>query len=585
MTEYFEVHHRDGAARRGELRLADPVRTPALVDDVLEDAGSLWPADREVPDGDDGALTVLPHRAFPPGTDEEVSAAFAVDYPEVEYPNAVVVSGDSAADHGADGYFLSTARGIVGHAEAFVDAIVATRDAIPDDAALGLAGVATPANVAVLAYAGVDLFDADRAVVAGTREKYLTTDGEYFLEDLSELPCPCEACRGGIDSFGREDCVDHNVAVLEAATATVRERIATGRLRDYVEGQARHENWLTAVVRRLDEQWGYLEERTPVYRGSRLSAATDDALRRVEIRRFAERVTGRYRNRFDSPLVLVPCSATKPYSESQSHGQFHDAIQFRAHTVSMTSPIGVVPQELELTYPAQHYDTVVTGDWSAAELEFVAEVLERYLERNDYPRVVAHVPPGGYRDICERVEAETGLAFEYTVEQHPTTTASLANLQRTLSGELKYGKRERQHNTLKAIADYQFGDGAGDRLFDSLSVQSRYPKLRAHAEDPEGTQLAAMVPSYGVLALTLAGARRWVESDLPTRTVEIDDFVPHGSVLAPGVVDADASIRPGDEVVVEGPSAFGVGRAESHGRAMVEGTRGVAVDVRHVEQR
>lgn len=38
MTDYFEVHQRDGAARLAELRLADPLTTPALADDVLTDA-------------------------------------------------------------------------------------------------------------------------------------------------------------------------------------------------------------------------------------------------------------------------------------------------------------------------------------------------------------------------------------------------------------------------------------------------------------------------------------------------------------------------------------------------------------------
>ena len=185
--------------------------------------------------------------------------------------------------------------------------------------------------------------------------------------------------------------------------------------------------------------------------------------------------------------------------------------------------------------------------------------------------------------MVERVEPDVDVPVEYTVADHPTTDESLANLRATLDGELRYGRRERRHNTLKAIADYQFGDAAGDDLFDDLAVESRHPKLRAHATD--GTQLAAMVPEYGLLALTLAGARRWVESDVPVRRVRIDDFVPHGSVLAPGVVEADDGIRVGDEVVVEGPAAFGVGRAEMHGAAMADSTRGVAVDVRHVEER
>ncbi|MFB6143575.1 MAG: archaeosine synthase subunit alpha [Halorientalis sp.] len=600
MTDYFEVHERDGAARVGELRLADPVTTPALVADaeggeygerpaaeashahaVLRDAGSRWAEAPDDPEGDESALTVLPHRGLPPGTPEQVEAAFAVDYPDVAFPSAAVVSPDTAADHGADAYVLAGAPGYAGHAEAFVDAVVATREAVPDDTALLLSGVATPANVATLVYAGVDLVDADRAVLRGTQGRYLTTDGHQFLADLDELPCACPACRTPRESFDRADCVAHNVNALAAELARVRRRIRDGRLRDYVEGQARHEQWLTATMRRLDQQYAYLEQRTPVVRQAELTAASEDTLRRVEIQRFAERVTTRYRCRFEAPLVLVPCSASKPYSESQSHGQFHDAIRWRGHVVSITSPIGVVPQELELTYPAQHYDAAVTGEWSATEVEFVGDVLEAYLERADYPRVVAHVPEAGYRDVVERATADSDLDPTYTVADHPTTDESLAALADALEGEPQYRKREREHNTVRAIADYQFGPGAGDDLFEDVTTPARYPKLRVESD---GEQLAAMVPEYGVLSLTLAGARRWVDSDVPARRVEIDDFVPHGSVLAPGVVDASDDIRPGDEVVVEGPSAFGVGRAAMSGPEMVESTRGVASAVRHVEE-
>ncbi|ELZ10492.1 tRNA-guanine transglycosylase [Natrinema thermotolerans DSM 11552] len=583
MTEYFEVHERDGAARVGELRLSSPRTTPALVDDVLEDAGSLWSADRDLPDGDESRLTVLPHRAFPGGTPEEVQASFAVDAPDVDYPSVAVVSSEDVESQGTDAYALSDVQSVMGHGAALVEAVVDVREAIPADTALLFSGVATPRNVALLAYAGVDLFDATAAVVKGTEGRYLTTDEAYFLEDLEELPCSCPACQGPREEFTREDCADHNRHALESELAIVRRRIRDGRLRDYLEGQARHDQWLTAAMRELDDQWGYLEERTPILRDARIDAATGDTLRRVEIQRFADRVTTRYRNRFDNPLVLVPCSAAKPYSESQSHRQFHDAIQWRGHLVSMTSPIGVVPQELETTYPAQHYDTVVTGRWTEDEKEFVSEVLQRYLERNEYPKIVAHVPDEGYRDIVERVEERLDLDITYTVADHPTDDESLANLSEALSGELKYSKREREHNTVRALADYLLGDGAGDDLFADIQTTSRYPKIQVR--DDEDTQLATMVPQYGTLSFTLAGARRWLESAAPTKRVEIDGFVPHGSVLAPGVVDADDDIRVGDEVIVEGPQAFAVGRAEMFGREMAESTRGIACEIRHVEEK
>jgi archaeosine synthase len=589
MTEYFEVHARDGAARVGEVRLSEPVTTPALAGDLpVADAGSLWVADREVPDGDESALTVLPHRGFPSGTAPEVEDAFAVDYPDVDYPSAAVVSPRTAADHGADAYVLSGAQGVVGHASAFREAVIETREAVPADAALYLPGVATPANVALLAYAGVDLVDADAAAVKGTQGRYLTTDGDRDCSALDELPCVCPACREGIEAFDQEACAAHNEYALRAELARVRRRIREGTLRDYLEAQARTEPWLTAALREFDQQWAYLEERAPIQRGATMAATTEDALHRPEIQRFADRVCTRYRCRFeDVPLLLVPCSARKPYSDSQSHRQFQEAARYRAHVASMTSPIGVVPRELEYTYPAQHYDAAVTGRWSAGEVEFVAEVLERYLADKDYPRVVAHVPPGGYREVCERVADAVAVPFEYTVADHPTDDESLSNLAAALEGERTIRVAERERKTLRAVADWQFGAGAGDDpdFLGEFDLRGREPKLSAFDPAAEDEQFAALVPRYGTLSLTIAGARRWVDSDVPTKRVDIDGFVPRGSVLAPGILDADAAIRVGDEVVVEGPAAFAVGRAEMTGPEMVESTRGVACKPRHVAEK
>jgi archaeosine synthase len=592
MTEFFEVHGRDAAARIGELRLSEPVRTPALAversvedpgdgDVPLVDSGSLWSAPRDA-EADPDSLTVLPHRGFPAGTAPEVEDAFDPDLPALDAPSAAVVSQRSASDAGTDAYVLAGAQGFIGHAAAFREAIIETREAIPADSALYVPGVATPANVALLVYAGVDLVDADAAVVEGTRGRYLTTEGDRALDRLDELPCACPACRGGIEAFEREDCAAHNEFALRAELARVRTRIREGRLRDYLESQSRTEPWLTAGFREFDGQWSYLAERTPIQRNSLLAATTEDALRRPEIQRFADRVCSRYTSRFtDLPLLLVPCSARKPYSESKSHNAFQDAARYRGHLVSITSPIGAVPRELELTYPAQHYDAAVTGHWSASETEFVAEVLSRYLDGNDYPRIVAHIPEE-YRPIVERATAEQDLPVEYTVVDHPTDDDSLANLAAALEGERQIRVEERERQTMRAVADWQFGAGAGDALLDDFELKGRYPKSKAYAD---GEQVAALVPNYGTLSFTIAGARRWAASDAPTKRVEIDGFVPRGSVLAPGVVDADESIRVGDEVLIEGPKAFGVGRAEAHGAAMVESTRGIACKPRHVVEK
>jgi archaeosine synthase len=70
----------------------------------------------------------------------------------------------------------------------------------------------------------------------------------------------------------------------------------------------------------------------------------------------------------------------------------------------------------------------------------------------------------------------------------------------------------------------------------------------------------------------------------PDYIVEIGDFVPKGSVLAPGVIGASLQIRPGDDVLVKGPNAIAVGKAKMSGYEMTESTRGMAVELRHVEK-
>lgn len=582
MTEYFEVLERDGPARLGTVRLTDPVATPGVIDGSLENAGSRWATEPSLPNPRSDVVTMLPHRGFPPGTDERVIDAFDEVPPAFDGPAGTAITTQTAGDRGTDVYAVSNAQSIVGHAAAFCESIVHVREELPDDVALYLSGVATPANIAMLVYAGIDLVDETSARIAGSQGHYLTREGSWPVADLSETPCACPHCEKGTVQSDVEALIDHNVATLRAELATVRERIRQGRLRGYVSAQVRHDSWQTAALREFDGQYTYLEQHEPIYRRNGFDATTEDDLRHPAVRRFIERVTSRYRNRFRTPLVLLPCSATKPYSESQSHGQFRGAIAYRAHRVSLSSPVGVVPQELECTYPAQHYDIPVTGEWSPTERSIVGEALRDYLARNEYPRVIGHVPPGPYREIVTDAATDLGLDVTFTVEDHATTGASLTALEEALEGELKYTKRTRHENTVRAIADYQFGAGAGDELFGDITIEAPWPKHRVL--DENGELLATMVPEYGVLALTIAGATRWVQSPVATRRVDIDDFVPHGDVLAPGIIEADEGIRIGDEVIVEGPSAFAIGRARMHGRAMCESTRGVAVDIRHCEE-
>jgi archaeosine synthase len=90
--------------------------------------------------------------------------------------------------------------------------------------------------------------------------------------------------------------------------------------------------------------------------------------------------------------------------------------------------------------------------------------------------------------------------------------------------------------------------------------------------------LFSLDPGTGLFRPTFAG---W-KSVPGAYRVLIDDFVPQGDILAPGIISADPAIREGDEVLVEGPRALATGRAAMGAAEMQSSTRGVAVRVRKV---
>jgi len=604
MSRFYEVRQRDGAARIGRLQLNEVVQTPLM---LRVESLTYWESKEgrgEVPRGAVGAV-LLP----------EVHPFF-----------------EAGNSQSGDFFVLAFASALLNSPRDFARRIVGARERIPPDAALWVPGVATAENAAVLFYAGVDLVDNTNAVLKGYGGIYQTEEGEVRLESLKgesleELPCNCSVCSslsaGELrKKAGRKRALllaRHNTLLLEKEVKKVRARVRAGTLREYVEQKVRSSVFLTAVLRILDsEAEEYFERRTPVARrGVQLKANTMESLKRVEVRRFARRVQERY----EPPagrrvLVLLPCSARKPYSASQSHRKFVEAVaDFRGclHELILTSPLGVVPRELELAYPAAFYDIPVTGYWDAEERAWVASCLRAYLERNlqnyESAVVVAHLG-GAAREICSGVAAELGVEIVQTCEGERGEEATTAVCSKEGLSRLKEvvaelcGEKQRltgfelKAGVVKALADFQFGLGAGSGLVGNLSFKKNLPKKKEgermkitgkfpfYKLSSKGEVLARIVPEFGTLALTVKGARRIANFLSPRSSykVEIGDFVPKGSVLAPGVVNADPEIRENDEVVFVGAKAFGVGRAKMSGWEMVESRRGVAVQVREVKK-
>jgi uncharacterized protein with predicted RNA binding PUA domain len=142
--------------------------------------------------------------------------------------------------------------------------------------------------------------------------------------------------------------------------------------------------------------------------------------------------------------------------------------------------------------------------------------------------------------------------------------------------------------SLRTVADYQFGPGAGTALFPlsgefSVTRTSSGRLRQIHA----GEQRLGTYEQDGRIRLGIEGGRR-LQDGLPSayRVVvgdESEPFVRDGkNVFAKFVSSADSAIRPRDEVLVEHEDShlLAVGRAELSGQGMRDFETGMAVKVR-----
>ena len=579
MTRRFEVTVRDGPARAGRLRIEGTVETPAVISgDQIRSTGPIWnfPSIGEaLEEGRElskktGKIFIGPHVPVPLHTEPP----FAIPSIPTDGPCGVVVHPLARDLPPASDVYVIGAAGSLRNPRDLVAAVIGIRERIPPDSALYAPALATPANLALLIYLGIDLVDGTRVALDGLLGRYHLRDGAWPLEDLKEIPCRCSFCRVLEDDPDPKLVAGHNLLRLEEELLLLREMIRKGTVREYVERQVRVAPEETAALRLLDQEHRYLERRTPVYRRSVIYANSSESLHRVEVTRFAERVLERYRAPGGDALLLLPCSARKPYSTSRSHRLFATAlgpIRRRLKELILTSPLALVPRELEEVYPAASYDVPVTGRWDLEERRWLTGCLDGYLDKNPSSTIIAHID-----GELEEIVKEHGIDAVYT--GGGTTDEALKRLSEA-AAEATEGARHLEGfmaQRFTALADYQFGRGAAADL---MAGEVRVKGRGLHTSEKES--LGSITPQ-GTIALSLEGAKRLLPRG--GYIVEIGDFVPRGDVLAPGVTSADDEIRPGDEVIVTGEAALGVGRAKMSGWEMVESTRGIAVELRQVEE-
>ena len=406
-------------------------------------------------------------------------------------------------------------------------------------------GLSGPDNVAVLASMGIDLFDLTRCREAAANDVLLTAWGPRMPHSHEDATLASQ--------------VRHMIQSIEE----VRAAIQSGQLRTLATRQSQSSPRLVEHLRRHQELMhqhdGNLASHRPA--STEFPCYAPQALTDPLVVDWESFMVERYET--PSPvrevMVLLPCSARKPYRLSKSHTQFLRAMASTGcHEVMMTSPLGLVPRDLEDVWPAANYDVPVTGDWSEDELARVRRMLHALVQRTGYRRIINHTELNLDFLKADVVNTRQG---DGATSQEALNRLSLAVKEAKSVFSLRNQKNNlRLKEHFSSIARKTT---LTDAWCEDLAVRGKLPRWRLELN---GVQIAVWSIDRNGFSFSKSAIDH-LHQHGALRTVHLkDDAAWRGDVFASLVKEADAGIRAGDDLrVLQNGECIGLARAVASG--------------------
>lgn len=307
-----------------------------------------------------------------------------------------------------------------------VDMILAAKEGLPPDAPVHLFGAGHPMMIPFAIALGVDTFDSASYILYAKDGRYLTEYGTERLEDLEVFPCSCPVCsrrspRDLLDMSPRERIsllAMHNLYSIERELRRVRTYIREGRLWDLLAERSRSHPALFDAFKRILRISEKLERVSPYSKGRRglLLTGPEDLLKpqvlrtRALLRRYLENLLARIS---EEPVILVPGdSSSKPFSSSREYGELLNILDSRGARILFYTPyLGIVPEELEETYPfSQHEAPSDPAEEVVKDLEEeVLKIIDKLEQKGPKIMVVGFKRLGWSLRVLEAVGSRRGV--------------------------------------------------------------------------------------------------------------------------------------------------------------------------------
>ncbi|NYB52446.1 MAG: tRNA guanosine(15) transglycosylase TgtA [Methanobacteriaceae archaeon] len=462
--------------------------------------------------------------------------------------------------------------------EELVEVVMSSVSNLPDSRPRHLMGAGHPMIFALAVAMGCDLFDSAAYILYAEDDRLLMPNGTLKLENLYEMPCSCEVCTthtpDELLKMEKEDRVQliakHNLWISFAEIRQIRQAIVEGSLWELVEQRCRAHPFLLEALRSLKNYIEDLEKYDPPYKKSAFFYSGSESLHRPEVYRHLERIK---RTPLKKKVLVLP-RTNKPYSEHLEVPQkYYKISQMECNELESTDeyedmqmvvvdvPFAVIPLELDQVYPLAQNES--PHDYDEDSIKRVVHVLKDYFK--NFEEIIVS------EEVMDTFQLNTIFQTkEYIFSKNP---------------ENKVNDLDR----IKMIADYQFGTGAGEGLFNEKVeiVKSRKTGKIRHVYDGEEL-IATLRASDGIFVLAREGARR-LHRFLPypkNRVVVNEDAEPFAregkSIFAKFVINCDIDIHAKEEVLIVNAEdqLLAFGKSILNGKEILDFNTGQAVKTR-----
>ena len=410
-------------------------------------------------------------------------------------------------------------------------------------------GISGPDNCSLLAWMGVDLMDLTRVKRAFSKGIHISAFGPRKIDP----------------SLNQTEAWDKQIHFWKESIYETREAIRDGNIRRIVEASClssprsvqrlrRHDNFMSEIAISDPGKAGLASTMPP---GRVLECNSRDTRDDPLIRYWQDRVTKNWiPNPHQSKIaVLLPCSAVKPYRKSPSHSRFRNAINSRSVSeIMITAPLGIVPRDLEVLWPASSYDIPVIGDWDVDELSTIKTMLSKINSRVGFEVVINH---SGIE-----IELEGTVVIDTRGLDSAGSESALNRLSEAVCENVEsYGLKEPKRSSallasFRSISRHLLG---GDQWLSNAKITGKAPDYRIMIESE---QIALWDSKRGRFAFSKAALEVLKHTNLIPKVELNEGFKWSGDIFTTNISSYSGSPRIGDDILVyQGGILVGSARA------------------------